>query len=782
MALTIGELVAYITADNRGFRRGVKQSKRDLDGFTRDANGRLHDVHGRFVAEGEAAGRGFSGGVLRGVRQVTRGLLKMSKIQFVKAAQVAVLATLAGGAAVAASNVLALVTALAPLAGLLAALPGAVALAQAGLITLKVALSGVGDAFKAALSGDAAKFAEALEKLSPAARAVAKEFRAVIPQLDAIKLVTQEAFFAPLRGEISATAKVLSGPLRASMSAVAAEFGKGTREIARFAREGRTVSTLQTIFGATRSSLANLTPAIRPLLGGLRDLAGVGATFTASLTPGIASAAARLGEFLSQAVASGRALQWMQNALIVLRQLATIAGNLGGILGSILKAAQAQGSGLLGVFGQLTGQLNTFLKSAEGASALRAIFGGISAIGRALAPVLGALVRGLGAVAPGVGRIAEAMGPVLTRAINVLAPALAQLEPGIIAVVNALGGVVDAIGPALLPLAKAISAELSALAPILPILAQALAQVGLALAQHVTTAIQAVAPYIPQLAQGFVDLVVALVPLIPAFTELVLAGIPLVPMIADIIKIAADLVAAVLPSLTTALGMAAGVMRFLAAVVGQVWPAIRGVITGAVTVIRVAISWMSRLPGLFAGWFGSAKTAAGRALSSLVTTVRGIPGKIRSALGGLGSLLWGSGSALINGLIRGIDSAVGALQSKLSWITGLIPSWKGPMSLDLRLLQPSGRALMSGLVSGITAGMPAVESTLARATQAIGAGIPAPATAAAPSGGAGSGGGGVLGTIVVDLQGGDGEILSWLRKQVKVEGGGNVQLALGKGP
>src|SRR5262245_30645628 len=59
MALTIGELVAFIRADNRGFRRGMRDSRRDFERFERDANGRLHDMNGRFVAEGRRSGRGW---------------------------------------------------------------------------------------------------------------------------------------------------------------------------------------------------------------------------------------------------------------------------------------------------------------------------------------------------------------------------------------------------------------------------------------------------------------------------------------------------------------------------------------------------------------------------------------------------------------------------------------------------------------------------------------------------------------------------------------------------
>lgn len=65
MALTIGELVAYITADDRGFRRGTRRAEQDMARFTRDTRGRLHDAQGRFVREGEEAGHGYGSHLAR---------------------------------------------------------------------------------------------------------------------------------------------------------------------------------------------------------------------------------------------------------------------------------------------------------------------------------------------------------------------------------------------------------------------------------------------------------------------------------------------------------------------------------------------------------------------------------------------------------------------------------------------------------------------------------------------------------------------------------------------
>jgi phage-related protein len=63
VALTIGELVGFIRADDSGFTRGMDAARLRLRGLQRDTNGALRDIRGRFVSEGEAAGRGLADGI-----------------------------------------------------------------------------------------------------------------------------------------------------------------------------------------------------------------------------------------------------------------------------------------------------------------------------------------------------------------------------------------------------------------------------------------------------------------------------------------------------------------------------------------------------------------------------------------------------------------------------------------------------------------------------------------------------------------------------------------------
>jgi len=78
MALSIGELVAGLRADERPFTRSLSTAELAMRGLTRDVNGRLRDLNGRFVDESQAMGRSFSYGVGRGVRGALDALKKVA--------------------------------------------------------------------------------------------------------------------------------------------------------------------------------------------------------------------------------------------------------------------------------------------------------------------------------------------------------------------------------------------------------------------------------------------------------------------------------------------------------------------------------------------------------------------------------------------------------------------------------------------------------------------------------------------------------------------------------
>lgn len=137
---------------------------------------------------------------------------------------------------------------------------------------------------------------------------------------------------------------------------------------------------------------------------------------------------------------------------------------------------------------------------------------------------------------------------------------------------------------------------------------------------------------------------------------------------------------------------------------------------------------------------GLAKGYSG-AIGAVISFAGSIGGKIVSAVGNLGSLLAGAGRAVINGFFDGLKAAWGAIESWVSSRAQWIKDHKGPISADRVLLRDEGKAIIDGLQRGMESQLPALERFLAGVSGSIEGGLSAdPAVALAGSAGSGSAG------------------------------------------
>lgn len=153
-------------------------------------------------------------------------------------------------------------------------------------------------------------------------------------------------------------------------------------------------------------------------------------------------------------------------------------------------------------------------------------------------------------------------------------------------------------------------------------------------------------------------------------------------------------------------------------------------------------------------------TAATTGATNVVTLIQGLPGRITTALGNLGNLLYGAGASVVQGFLDGINSMIGQVQDALSQLTGLIPSWKGPPERDDALLFDNGQRIMQGLMGGIESRVPDLRAQLGGVGDTItgmrlggGGGIVGGGGAYLPPGGGGVAGVMGGGTVVVNVAG-----------------------------
>ncbi|MFI9418101.1 hypothetical protein [Streptomyces werraensis] len=612
-------------------------------------------------------------------------------------------------AAGAAAGVGAFLAALAPAAGILAALPAVMAGFAVASNTLKLALMGVGDAFGAALTEDAAAFEKTLTDLSPAAKSAAREVRALKPAFEELRASVQDALFSQLEGQITKTANALRGPLSSGMVAISTNFGQAARSVLQFLQSAEGIRAVTDVMKGTEAATNGLAAGLGPLAQGLLNVAGtVSAAFGDRLGAALQRASEGFGTWLTEASESGRAVQWVEGAIALFQQLGQIASNIGSIISGVFQAGESSGAGLLNNLQLVTEKISEFVNSDAGQSALANIFSTIGTIAQQLGPIFSALITQVGQIAPLLAPVFETLGPAIVGVINALGPAIQGIAPALQIVAGALAEAFAAIGPSLGPLGESIGQVLAALAPLLPLvgeivsmlagsLAPVFSMLAATLAPVIAQLVSALAPILPTLASAFAQLVVALTPLATgigaALAQLIAGLAPIFPMLAQavvqlvvaLVPLITQLTAAllpILPSLVTAfLAIVNAVLPLVPQIVGlavALAPLVAHVITLVAPLLKVAAALL--------GW---------TAINVVVPLVK----LIVSALGGFLSIL----TRIIEGVSTFVGKVIGFFKKLYNDLVGhsIVPDLvNGVVDWFKRLPRRAAEALAS-LVSSI---------------------------------------------------------------------------------
>jgi hypothetical protein len=690
LALTVGELTGFLRIDSSGWRRGLGRAHREFDGFSRDTDGRLRDLRGRFVAEGESAGRGFAAGLSRETRTITR-TADRAAAGFVRLA-LAMSNVVTAGTAI--HGVASTVTAL---GAAVAVLPAAGVAAGVGLAAARVGMSGFGEAMRNA--GDPAAFAASLERLSPAARETAVAVRDLGPAWRSMQQVTQEALFAGVADEVRELGGRYLPLLESGLVGVAGEMNRAVGSIGAFLGESRQVATVAGIFEQVRASAGEAGGALTPLVSILLDLVAVGSEFLPGLAGGFADATQRAAEFIREARETGQLHEWIASGLATLRQLGQLLANVGGIASAVFDGLGLGGAGLLGTLVALTGQVRAFLESVEGQRAL-------AAFGEVLATV------------------SDVVGEVFLTALQQLAPVAAALAPGFAELTTQVGAdLVAALtlaGPLLTQLATVLSQNAYWLGPLI---------IGLYSGVKAFEAITAA-----------VKLFTAASNLNP-WVAIISATIALATLIITNWDQITSAVRAAWQWLSDGAAEVWGwiehnILRHLGNIVGSVE-------TGARTILDI-VAWLAALPDKVGAWFGSMRDRAIRRLGELVAWVRGLPGAIVRALGDLGPRMAEAGRDIVLGLLRGLRDFAHKIWE---WITDIAEEVWNRVTDVFGIASPSKKMRWAGQMIGLglASGMDAMTGTVSSSAAALaGAGavtVPAPVitaprnvAATAPSG------------------------------------------------
>jgi hypothetical protein len=364
------------------------------------------------------------------------------------------------GAAAAIPTLLDIVNAAGAASQSLLLLPAAGAAAAAVMGTVRVATSGLGDAFKQVFAADRnpEKLAEALAHLSPNARAAVVEVDKMRPALDSLRVDVQDTAFRNLSTTVGQLGRTYLPVVREGMTGVAAEGNVAVQSVAAFAREAQTVSTVQSVFTVTATVVRQLSPALVNVLAVIRDIVAEGTHYLPGVANGFVNITARVREFIAEARASGQLGQWMSNGIIATQLLGQTFMALGSTIFGVFRAARTDTDGFLVGVRNAAVELSQFVNSVQGQNALSEFFTNLRTVAVALLPLLGLV----GAAAVG---MVNSLGPILPSVVAALVAVLTAAQPLLdvfttlaLAVIPPLAAAIQFLAPVLGPVVAAMVA------------------------------------------------------------------------------------------------------------------------------------------------------------------------------------------------------------------------------------------------------------------------------------------------------------------------------------
>lgn len=436
-----------------------------------------------------------------------------------------------------------------------------------------------------------------------------------------------------------------------------------------------------------------------------------------------------------------------------------------------------------GIGGALSGLANNPVVSTIGialgvalgavlAPALFAVLGGAVAAATLAGAGLGAIFAGAFILASNPA-IQKAFSSFTTRAGKVLGDAAQPLVKPLIAGLDILGDAVEAVGPQLREMFAGI-------APYIPVLAEGVAGFIKAFTPGLVAAVIASGPVLEQLAWALPDLGAGLSDFLSAMASVA-------PQAAQFIGMLVRGLSDVIRLLGVTFQTGAQVFGFMANGFSILWSSIKyGIgllaILGAVIVgdFGTAKVWLQDAIGdlIRALWrlWDALPAGARKGLGALVNLARGLGGRVKSAVGGLGNVLYQAGRNVVQGLIDGIWSKIGSLASAASSLAGTIrnylpfsPAKEGPLS-------GSGNPFVSGqkigdmLAGGMESRLPAVSSASSSLAGAVGFGARGSGAGAAPA------------QATARWVGADSDsFVRWLRENIRIDYGGDPNVAFGTG-
>lgn len=346
--------------------------RRQLRQFVNDARAATRRSTNAFIANGGipgllrrqlAAARGMLGSFARAIPRVMGPLIKMGAAAGSAAAPFAALAgkivlviaaltTLIGIG----GNIIGIIQLIAP-----AAIAGGAAMA-----VFKMALSGIGDAMKAGIEGDAEKLAEALKSLAPSAKSAVLTMLDLRREWKRTQRTVQEQFFKGFREDVIAVSRALQPIANKWLPKIADAFGMARHALRYVLTEAAKSGQLNTIMDGVYRFLSGLLNAVAPLARAFLDVAEVASGAFGDMGEGIAGAANKFADWIREMKNSGQLKEWLDKAIETVDKLWEAIKNVGKAIAGIAGASSEGGDQFLDDLVTWTKSLSDWVASGDG--------------------------------------------------------------------------------------------------------------------------------------------------------------------------------------------------------------------------------------------------------------------------------------------------------------------------------------------------------------------------------------------------------------------------------
>lgn len=543
-------------------------------------------------------------------------------------------------------------------------------------------------------AGGASKTADAMANISPNARAVV---RAILEQKDAwqqLKFSVQDRLFADFADDVAPLANTFLPLLKEGLGGIADGFNDIIEDVVRFLQTQEAIDNFRQIFSNTGLAVGNLRTVVKDLLAAFLDIAAVGSDFLPGMATNASNAAAGFRSMISEARQTGQLRQWMQDGIDAVSQLWQLLKNVASIIGTVFEGLDQAGGGALNTLTKLTGQIDEFLKSAEGQEALQAL-------GKVLAAIGGAY------------------GKVFMSFLEVAADLLVALQPLIVAFADAAGtylaGALQGLGAVLQPIADILGFLGPALGPVIAGIYAANKAVDAAkILWRGLNVVMSANPFLV-IAAAIITLVILIIQnwdQISQFLSDVWNGI----------KEVAETV------WTSIRDFFVNIWNEVRDFFVNIWTVITNYLQQRWDDIKSAVvnTW-NRIRDVFTNTGDAIVTKVRDFVSKVVTFFRELPGKIWDFIKSLPEKFVNLGRDIVSGILRGLGNLASAIWNKLK--SAISSAWDGLLdffgiSSPSKLAAEAGQNIALGLARGIEGSAGAVAKAALTLADAAAVAIP----------------------------------------------------------